>query len=220
MVPAAAQKMVSIASNSRYKHSKRHYEGSDRPSFSVEQLKNFLHAAEQFGKREISMFVVGVAYGLRVSEIADMKVGDINFADKKLTIRRLKGSNTSRQAFRQVNGYNVGSVLKSYLEERSANAGATETDTLFLSQKKTGINPSQIFRVFAAICENAGIPKEYAHPHVLRHTTGQLLYDAGARLEEIQQVLGHRSINSVTIYARPRMDAVNKTVDKIFSELF
>jgi integrase/recombinase XerD len=216
---AAAQKVVPMR-RSKHHRSKRHYHGSDRPSFSVEQVKKFLHTAEQFGKRELAMFTLGLAYGLRVSEIADMKVSDINFTEKKITLRRLKGSNTSRQGFRAVNGYTVEGVLRDYLEERKTNEGAGSTDTLFLSQKKTGVDSSTIYRLFAAICEKAGIPKEFQHPHVLRHTTGQLLYDGGARLEEIQQVLGHRSINSVTIYARPRMDVVNKTVDKIFSELF
>jgi site-specific recombinase XerD len=218
--------MIATASNvipmsfKQKRSATRHYQGSDRPSFSVEQLKKLLHTAEKCGRRELAMFTVAVAYGLRVSEISGLKVSDIDFAEKKLTIRRLKGSNTSRQAFRQVNGFSVAAVLKAYLEERGTIEGADTNDALFLTQKKSGIDSSMIYRLFAAICERAGIAKEYQHPHVLRHTTGQLLYDGGARLEEIQQVLGHRSISSVTIYARPTQDAVNKTVEKIFSDLF
>jgi len=217
---AARSRVVSIeARRSKHDPSKRHYQGSDRPSFSVEQLKSFLHVAEKFGKRELAMFVLAVAYGLRVSEIANLKTSDLLFSDKKILIRRLKGSNTSRQAFRQVNGYNVETILRDYLDDRKNNKGA-DSDVLFLSQKKCGFHTSQIYRIFSSICEAAGIAPEYRHPHVLRHTTGQLLYDGGARLEEIQQVLGHRSISSVTIYARPTQDAVNKAVDQIFSKLF
>jgi integrase/recombinase XerD len=216
---APAQKVIPMSLKPRPR-AKRHYQGSDRPSFSIDQLKKFLHTAERFGPRELTMFTLGLAYVLRVSEIADLRVSDILWDEKKVLIRRLKGSATSRQAFRAVNGFTVAGVLRDYLKERAGNPAANDTDLLFLSQKKSGIDSSQIFRLFRAICEKAGIPKEYQHPHVLRHTTGQLLYDGGARLEEIQQVLGHRSITSVTIYARPSQDAVNRTVEKIFSELF
>lgn len=207
-------------------HLKRQYEGSDRPSFSVEQLKTFLHTAETFGRRgALAMFLVGFAHGCRVSEIADLKVSDIDFDGGKILIRRLKNSNNSRQALQAVNGYDEATVLQAWLLERAKWLGDVQTDVLFPSQKASAnglrqLSRTQIFRLFQDICFEAGIPKEYRHVHVLRHTAGQLLYDNGARLEEIQMVLGHRSINSTTIYAKPHQDQVSKKVADIFKTIF
>jgi type 1 fimbriae regulatory protein FimB len=212
-----APKVVQMRSSSKFR---RKYQGPDRPSFSIEQLKAFLHAAEATGKRELAMWVLAFAHGLRVSEIAGMRVSDIRMGDKKINIRRLKDSQNSLQAFQRVNGYHEDYVLRDYLKERATMPAAAESDVLFLSQKGGNLDRSQIYRIFGSICEVAGIPEQYRHPHTMRHTTGQLLYDGGAKLEEIQMVLGHRSLNSVTVYARPGQDAVSKKVEQIFKRIF
>jgi integrase/recombinase XerD len=125
----------------------------------------------------------------------------------------------------RVNGYDQAFLLKQWLKERAALPYAAETNVLFLSQKQNAageriLDRSRIYRLFVQICEEAKISTEYQHPHVIRHSAGQILYDNGASLEEIQQVLGHKSLNTVTVYARPRQDEVSKKVSQIYKKIF
>jgi site-specific recombinase XerD len=62
---------------------------------------------------------------------------------------------------------------------------------------------SQVFRIFQGICEAAGIPPEYHHCHVLKHTLARILLSKGQNAFTVQKALGHRSIQSTLAYSRP-----------------
>lgn len=203
---------------------RRKYHGSDKPSFSVEQLKLFLDTAQKTGKREFAMFLTGFVHGLRASEICNLRVADVDFKSNKIDIRRSKDGNPSRQAMQRVNGYDESHTLELYIKDRATRPGA-DSEFLFLSQKpkqdgSRQLSPSQVYRLFCGICEEAGISQEYRHPHVLRHTAGFLLRDAGIGIEDIAQILGHKSISSTMIYTRNRMDEVGGQVSKAFKKMF
>jgi len=200
-------------------HLARKYRGSDRPSFTVEMLKDFLHAAKptkHASTKNLAMFLMMAIHGLRASELAGMKVSDLDLAAKKVQVRRLKGSLTSNQSMQRLNGWDESAVLADWLKER----GDVNSDVLFPSREGNGaLSRSQIFRIFQNLCVAANIAPEFAHPHSIRHTLGTLMYDNGARLEEIQQQLGHRSINSTLIYASPSQAHVDSKVAKIFKKM-
>jgi type 1 fimbriae regulatory protein FimB len=205
---------------------KRHYVGNDRPSLTVEELKNLLHAArpdKQASIRNLAMFLVCAIHGLRVSELCDLRTTDLDMENGKILIRRLKGSQNSNQAMQRLNGWSEQAVLADWLKERKTATGA-DTDVLFPSQKTSAdggrvLDRSRVFRIFGTLCENAGIPQEKRHPHAIRHTLGNLLYQNGARLEDIQQVLGHRNITSTTVYAKPSQSQVDAKVAKVFKAM-
>jgi len=208
-------------------HLVRHYRGKDRPSFSVEMLKTFLDTAETMGRDKFVMFLLAFIHGLRISEIAELRLSDLDIENGKILIRRLKGSVTSRQRLQHPNGWNEAVQLKLWLKQRAHLPGAEQTDILFPSRKRNSASCGDrrftrqaLSRFYVEVCQKAGIPEEYQHPHTIRHTCGQLLYDAGAPLEYIQWVLGHRSIVSTQIYAQPSGDRVSRDVEKRFDIIF
>ena len=198
---------------------KRKYKGSDRPSFTVEMLKDFLHAAKptkNASTKHLAMFLMMAIHGLRASELAGMKVSDLDLPAKKVLVRRLKGSLTSNQSMQRLNGWDESEVLAAWLKER----GEVNNDILFPSREGNGaLSRQQIFRIFQNLCVAAKIAPEIAHVHAFRHTLGTLMYENGARLEDIQQQLGHRSITSTTIYASPSQAQVDSKVAKIFKNM-
>jgi type 1 fimbriae regulatory protein FimB len=205
------------------RHLKRHYVGSDRPSLTWEQLLDLFHAAEAIGTRELAICVVGFVHGLRASEIANLKVSAINFENKQIRIERGKGSRAGLQPLDAVNGFSEVKVLKDFLADRATLSGAAKSDYLFLSAKlesgeRRPLSRVQIFRLFQQVCEAAGLSKELSHPHVLRHSAGQLAYDGGASLEQVQLLLGHRAITSVCVYASPSRDSVFAKISSIFKQ--
>lgn len=197
----------------------RHYAGSDRPSLSVAMLGQFFNAA-QSDARNLAMWLLAFSHGLRVSELATLRVQDVDLAAGKLYVRRLKGSNSGWQALRNVYGHDEASVLAAWLEVRQTVTGA-DSDLLFPSRRVNAhgeriLDRSQLFRIFGNICEAAGIAKEYRHPHCMRHAHGQRLHDAGVPLDQIQVSLGHKSISSTFVYAQPSADKVNQSVQRAF----
>ena len=61
---------------------------------------------------------------------------------------------------------------------------------------------STVFKVFRARVEEAGIPGEQRHPHVLRHTRAIKLVRAGVPVTAVQQFLGHADVTTTAIYLR------------------
>ena len=61
---------------------------------------------------------------------------------------------------------------------------------------------STVFKVFRARVEEAGIPGEQRHPHVLRHTRAIKLLRAGVPVTPVQQLLGHADVTTTAIYLR------------------
>jgi hypothetical protein len=76
------------------------------------------------------------------------------------------------------------------------------------------ISRSQVFRIFQRYATEAGLPRRKRHPHVLKHTIGTHLVDAGMPLPQVQVHLGHASLASTGKYTLPREDIVSRNVGK------
>jgi integrase len=198
------------------------YAGPTR--FTVEQVRDFLSTAHKLGGMKwLAMFLCGFANALRASEIADMRVSDLDMPNKNLTIRRLKGSNNSHPAMQCVAGYCQYTVLKAWLKERATQPGA-ETDVLFPSREtneagERRLHRSQIYRIFTEICVAAGFAPKYQHPHVLRHSICFIMAEMGAPLPLIQKVSGHKTLASLGIYLTETQDDANVKVAKLFKKM-
>ncbi|MEM4217146.1 MAG: site-specific integrase [Candidatus Methanomethylicaceae archaeon] len=62
------------------------------------------------------------------------------------------------------------------------------------------INRSNFYKVFSKLCKKAGIQKELAHPHILRHTRAVELVRNGVPLTIVQKLLGHYSLSNTAVY--------------------
>jgi site-specific recombinase XerD len=87
-------------------------------------------------------------------------------------------------------------ALKLYLAERPDNG----TDALFVSGKGSHLDRSAWNRVFKSIAEQAGLPAEKCHCHVLKHSLANHLVKGNVNLALIKQSLGHASIASTIAY--------------------
>ncbi len=144
-------------------------------------------------KRDRALFLIAYRHGLRASEVGLLQVDDVNFAQQRLTIRRLKRSLPGIYPLRP----DEVTALKAYLRERTSHAPA-----LFLSQRGTPISRRQLDTLMKHYGEAAGIPISKRHFHVLKHSIATHLLDAGADLRFIQDWVGHASIKNTVIYAQ------------------
>jgi len=163
------------------------------------QIAQFLRTAKEYGAREYAMFLTGLAHGMRASEIANLKIGDINFKSEQIAIHRLKGSLDTVQSLLKVKGdslFDEARALRAWLAVRKADS----MDYVFNSQKSCRLSRVTVYKLFREIACTAGLPESLCHPHVLKHSLGMKLCRDGANAFIVKQALGHRSFDSTLQY--------------------
>lgn len=141
-------------------------------------------------KRQRDRLLLRLVYaaGLRVSEVCGLVWGDL-LANGVLHIRNGKGQ---KERFVSISEGMIGK-----LNEHKGNAGAA--DPIFLSQKGSRLDESQVHRIVKAAAKAAGIDGD-ASAHWLRHSHASHSLDRGASLVTVRDTLGHSSIATTNKY--------------------
>ena len=159
-------------------------------------------------KRDRALFLVAYRHGLRASEVGLLHVDDLNLAQQRLTIHRVKRSLSGIYLLRA----DEVTALKAYLRERK-----NQSPTLFLSQWGTPISRRQLDTLMKHYGQEAGIPVSKRHFHVLKHSIATHLLDAGADLRFVQDWVGHASIKNTVIYAQLTSRRRDEEARKVFA---
>jgi integrase/recombinase XerD len=155
---------------------------------SRDEVKALLEAPHDLRHR--AMLAILYGSGLRVSEVARLKVADIDSARNVLWVRSGKGRR-DRQALLSPK---LRELLRCYWRTRRP------TDWLFPGADPTQpISVKTIFRACRKAAHSAGIAKS-VHPHLLRHAFATHLLEAGVNLRTIQFLLGHANLETTARY--------------------
>lgn len=147
------------------------------------------------GMRDQAMLEILYGSGLRVSELASLKLGNINLDQNCLTVTG-KGNKTRTIPF----GSYAREKLIYYLTKiRPQMTGNRETQIVFLSQMGGGFTRHGIWKLITKCARAAGITKRVT-PHTLRHSFATHLLEGGADIRAVQEMLGHVSISTTQIY--------------------
>jgi integrase/recombinase XerD len=128
--------------------------------------------------------------GLRVGELEDLSLEDLNLSQLRLIVRQGKGL-MDRSVY-------LTDVAVKALEEYLAVRGPGKSDNVFIYRYRP-LRKDLVRDRMKAAGERVGVK---ATPHMLRHTFGTQLVNAGCRVTTIQALLGHRRLNSTMTYAR------------------
>jgi integrase len=166
-----------------------------------QEIKQFLAAfdhATVTGRRNYAMARCLVDLGLRVGEVARLRLEDFDWRQGTLQIVGAKGGRTDILPLPVETGRTIVQYLRNARPKRTGGA-------LFLRHMAPLDRPltTEIVR-WAMRCAyaRAGLSKPWSGPHVLRHSFACRSLDAGASLKEIADVLRHRSLNTTTIYTK------------------
>lgn len=143
--------------------------------------------------RDKTIFLVAYKHGLRASEIGLLEVGDIDFSRNKIYLRRLKHSMSGEQVLAQ----DEVKYLRKWLRKRKPRGTC-----LFPSKQGNPISRKQLDVLMKKYGVEAGISKEKRHFHVLKHSAGVHMLDAGADIMLVRELLGHRNIQNAMVYAQ------------------
>jgi type 1 fimbriae regulatory protein FimB len=171
----------------------------DRPkNFLTEaEIADFLKAARKgrHSVRNYAMLLLAFRHGLRVSELVNIRMPDVDLNTGRLFVRRLKGSLSTSQP---LEGDEI-RALRAWLRQRT-NAPCCNSPLVFLSER--GPMTRQAFNyICAEVGKRAGLSIN-VHPHMLRHSCGFALANKGCDTRLIQDYLGHRNIRHTQLYTR------------------
>jgi tyrosine recombinase XerC len=151
--------------------------------------------------------------GMRVTELSDLNLKDINLEDD--TIRVLgKGSKERIVPFSKP----VKEAIKKYIEQRGQipkknYRQSISNKALFINNIGKRISARSIRRIINKYIRIACINKKIS-PHVFRHTFATHLLNGGADLRSVQELLGHESLSTTQIYTHITKDNLIKTYKK------
>ena len=160
----------------------------------IEKLLNF-ELKDHYDYRNKAMLELMYSSGLRVSELINLKVTDI---DLNLETVRIFGKG-SKERIVPLGGYAV-NALKEYLTyHRNALAKNKNSNYLFLSSRADIMTRQAFFKTIKKIAIKQNIKTDFS-PHTLRHSFATHLLKHGADLRSIGELLGHADISSTQIY--------------------
>ncbi len=162
----------------------------------LETLMNIPNLNTPLGLRDSLILELLYSTGVRVSELVNIRLKDINFNNKEINILG-KGSKERIVLFGKTCEYK----LKEYLSKGRDKLYNLKYSSDYLLLSKTGrkINPREVRNVLDDIVAASGL-KIHISPHVLRHTFATDMLNNGADLRSVQELLGHESLSTTTIY--------------------
>ena len=164
-------------------------------SNELDTILNIPDKTTKIGLRDALILELLYSTGVRVSELVNIKIDDINFNKKEIKIFG-KGSKERIVLF----GNKCLDLLEQYISKsRSELYSEYSDDYLLLSKTGSKINQREIRSIIDDVVTKAGL-KIHISPHVLRHTFATDLLNNGADLRSVQELLGHESLSTTTIY--------------------
>ncbi len=162
---------------------------------NMEEILNVPNIKTKEGQRERVILEVLYASGVRVSELVNIKLKDIDFSNKNILIFG-KGSKERLVSF----GDYALEYINLYLKEgRNLLLDGVKSDYLIVGKKSEKLTTRRVEQIVDDIIKRTSI-KLNITPHMFRHTFATHLLDNGCDLLVVQELLGHASLSSTEIY--------------------
>jgi site-specific recombinase XerD len=164
-------------------------------------------AAEKEGNvRNLAILLLLMNTGLRVSEVAGLKLDDLKLSERKgEVVVRGKGSKVRTVPLNA----DARKALKEYLAKRPD----ADHQAVFVGQKGEPLGWLGIEYQIKTLARLAEL--ENVTPHTLRHTFAKNLVDSGVSLDRVAMLLGYRSLTTTARYTQPSQDDLAREVEKL-----
>lgn len=178
---------------------------------SEDDVNNLLDIAlnDAYSYRNKAMLELMYSSGLRVSELLNLEVNNIDF---NMNLVRVFGKGSKERIVP------IDDIATKYLDEyiniyRNTLLRNKESDILFLNSRGDKLSRQGFFKILKQIAKEKGIKKELS-PHTLRHSFATHLLNHGADLRSIQTMLGHENIETTQIYTHVSDNFIKENYDE------
>jgi len=189
------------------------------PTLPIKRPKKETHIPRTLSKQETKLLLSKIkneksnlitsliyAVGLRVSELTNLKILDINLPEKIGHIRQAKG-NKDRI-------FNIPEFLFDQIENQIEKQSNLNQTYLF-SGRDGKISTRNIQKIISQASKRAGL--QNVHTHTLRHSFATHLLEEGIDIRKIQELLGHSNLSTTQIYTHVSNEELKKIKSPIDS---
>lgn len=186
-------------------------------TLSVEEIDRLIGSIDNStvkGLRDQAILEVLYSCGLRVSELCELRMGDLFFGEGYIRVIG-KGD---KQRLVPVSGM-ARDRIQLYMERRKEERRKEERrkeEILFLNNRGKKLTRVMIFTIIKQAAQRAGINKKIS-PHTFRHSFATHLLEGGANIRQVQELLGHENILTTEIYTHLDNTHLRQTLEKHLS---
>lgn len=192
---------------------------------SVEAVAEILKQPDlsmHIGRRDFALLTLLYESAARVSEIANLSIGDFQVDKHHGAAIRLSGKGRKVRTVPLTKP--VSKILQDYLKSESNFRSCSKEEPLFCNRSGKNLTREGISYILHKYTEmvqtgvsDAGIGK--IHPHVFRHSRAVHWLEAGVDLQHIKHLLGHADLKTTEVYARINVETKRKMLESLHSEL-
>ncbi|MCM3126494.1 site-specific tyrosine recombinase XerD [Paenibacillus provencensis] len=164
----------------------------------VDSLLSLPDSSTPSGARDKAMLELLYATGIKVSELVQLNVKDLNPQLKYLRT----GSNSAKERVIPITGIAAQATAEYVNNARSALLKANgEEEALFVNTNGARLTRQGIWKMIKKYADGAGLGEGRITPHTLRHSFAAHLLENGADLRSVQEMMGHADISTTQMYS-------------------
>lgn len=169
----------------------------------LEKILSIPDTTTFLGKRNALILELLYSTGVRVSELVNIKLNDIDLSEEKILILG-KGNKERYVLF----GSKAKEKILDYLKEKTDNS-----PYLIVNRYGNKITDRGIRKILDSIILEASLSYKIS-PHTLRHTFATHMLDSGADIEIVKELLGHESLSTTQIYTHVTSESLKRVYSK------
>ncbi|MEI7836699.1 MAG: site-specific integrase [Planctomycetota bacterium] len=176
-------------------------------TMTQEQLRTLLACFDRttpLGRRDYAMVLLMATLGLRAGEVALLQLGDIDWREASLRLASPK----SRRIKILPMPARIGRAIAEYLRHGRPSVSHRYVFARHSAPRNLPVTVGLICQACIRAYQRCGFDPTWKGTHILRHTMATQLYQSGATLKDVADLLGHRSIETSTIYVKVHLPAL------------
>lgn len=171
------------------------------------QLLSASDLPDELETRDRAMLELFYSSGLRLSELAQLKINALDLREGSVTVTGKRGKTRIVPV-----GRHAIAALEAWLLERKQTARAGETTAVFVSRRGAALTPRAIQYRMKRWAARHGLAA-HLHPHMLRHSFATHLLQSSGDLRAVQEMLGHADIATTQVYTHLDFQHLAKIYD-------
>ena len=174
----------------------------------IELIISSIDLSNKQGERNRAILETLYSCGLRVTELINLKISNINFKEGYIKVigkgDKERLTPTGSKALKYISIY----VNEVRIHQKISK---NHEDFVFLNNRGSKLSRVMIFTLIKRIVDKVGIKKKVS-PHTFRHSFATHLIEGGADLRAVQEMLGHESITTTEIYTHLDRDYLRSNI--------
>lgn len=174
----------------------------------IDKIFYSINTSNNIGKRNYLLLKLLYDTGVRVSELINIKINNIDFVNRSIKIFG-KGDKERLVYFTEDSLILIDDYIKNIY-----NNTENKKNYLFFNKKGNPITRNEVYNIVVSCCLNAGISKKVS-PHIIRHSFATHMIINDADIMSVKTILGHSNISTTQIYTHLNKKDLKKKYDEL-----